>query len=44
MGKDNIFTGKVDTVAETNSTHNSVGKTFESVNMPKVSKFSAKNK
>jgi len=44
MGKDNVFTGKVDTIAETTSTHNSVGKTFESVNIPKISKFCAKNK
>ena len=42
MGKENVFTGKVDTIAETNSTNNSVGKRFESVVMPKVSKFSAK--
>ena len=44
MGKENVFTGKVDTIAETASTNNSVGKRFESVVMPKVSKFSAKNK
>ena len=44
MGKENVFTGKMDTVAETGSTNNSVGKRFESVVMPKVSKFSAKNK
>jgi hypothetical protein len=42
MGKENVFTGKVDSIAETSSTHNSVGKKFESVVMPKVSKFSAK--
>lgn len=42
MGKENVFTGKVDTVAETASTHNSVGKRFESVISPKASKFSAK--
>lgn len=42
MGKDNVFTGKVDTVTETGSTNNSVGKRFESVVMPKISKFSAK--
>lgn len=42
MGKQNVFTGKVDTIAETGSTNNSVGKRFESVVMPKVSKFNAK--
>ena len=42
MGKENVFTGKVETIAETNSTANSVGKRFQSVVMPKVSKFSAK--
>lgn len=42
MGKENVFTGKVDTIAETTSTHNSVGRHFESVAMPKVSKFCAK--
>lgn len=42
MGKENVFTGKVDTIAETGSTGNSVGKKFESVVMPKISKFSTK--
>lgn len=43
MGKENVFTGKVDTIAETASSNaNSVGKKFESVPIPKVSKFSAK--
>jgi hypothetical protein len=42
MGKENLFTGKVDTVVETGSTNNSVGRKFESVVMPKISKFSAK--
>jgi hypothetical protein len=28
MGKENVFTGKVDTIAETGSTNNSVGKKF----------------
>ena len=42
MGKENVFTGKVDTVAETGSTNTSVNKRFESVVMPKVSKFCAK--
>jgi hypothetical protein len=28
MGKENVFTGKVDTVTETGSTPNSVGKRF----------------
>ena len=43
MGKENVFTGKVDTIAETASNNNnSVGKRFESVAMPKISKFSAK--
>lgn len=43
MGKENVFTGKVDTIAETASSNaNSVGKRFESVAMPKVSKFSKK--
>jgi len=40
MGKENVFTGKVDTVNDTGSTSNSVGKRFESVVMPKISKFS----
>lgn len=39
MGKENVFTGKVETVGDTGSTNNSVGKRFESVVMPKVSKF-----
>jgi hypothetical protein len=42
MGKDNVFTGKVDTVADTGSTANSVNRKFESVVMPKISKFNAK--
>lgn len=42
MGKENVFTGKVDTIAETGQTNNSVGKRFESVAMPKASKFSAR--
>jgi hypothetical protein len=42
MGKENVFTGKVDTVTETGSTCNSVGRKFESVMMPKMSKFTAK--
>lgn len=42
MGKENVFTGKVETIAETASNNNSVGKRFESVAMPKVSKFSTK--
>ena len=43
MGKENVLTGKVDTIAETASSNaNSVGKRFESVAMPKVSKFSTK--
>lgn len=43
MGKENVFTGKVETIAETvSSNNNSVGKRFESVAMPKVSKFSSK--
>lgn len=42
MGKENVFTGKVETVTETGSTANSVGKRFESVLSPKVSKFSKK--
>jgi hypothetical protein len=43
MGKENVFTGKVDTIAETASSNaNSVGKRFESVPLPKVSKFSTK--
>lgn len=28
MGKENVFTGKVDTIADTGSTSNSVGKRF----------------
>ena len=39
MGKGNVFTGKVDTVPDTGSTTMSVGKRFESVVMPKGSKF-----
>lgn len=39
MGKENVFTGKVETVGDTGSTNNSVGKRFESVVMPKISKF-----
>ena len=42
MGKENVFTGKVDTVAESNNNQISIGKKMESVLMPKVSKFSAK--
>lgn len=42
MGKENVFTGKVETLAETGSTHNSVGKRFELMHSPKVSKFSIK--
>ena len=42
MGKENVFTGKVDTVAESNNNQISIGKKMESVIMPKVSKFSAK--
>ena len=42
MGKENVFTGKVETVAEMSSNNNSVGKRFESVALPKVSKFNAK--
>ena len=43
MGKENVFTGKVDTVTDAGSSaQNSVGKRFESVVMPKISKFSAK--
>lgn len=39
MGKENVMTGKTDTVGDTGSTANSVGKRFESVVMPKISKF-----
>ena len=42
MGKENVFTGKVDTITETGSTHNSVGKRFESMLSPKASKFNSK--
>ena len=42
MGRENVFTGKMDTVTETGSTHNSVGKRFESLISPKASKFNAK--
>lgn len=42
MGKQNLFTGKVETIAEVSSTNNSVGKNFESVVIPKVSKFNLK--
>lgn len=42
MGKENVLTGKTETVGDTGSTNNSVGKRFESVVMPKVSKFSKK--
>lgn len=42
MGKENVFTGKVNTVNDTGSTTNSVGKKFESIISPKASKFSAK--
>jgi serine/threonine protein kinase len=43
MGKENVFTGKVETVGDTGAlTSNSVGKRFESVVMPKISKFSTK--
>jgi hypothetical protein len=41
MGKENLFTGKVDTIADTGSGISSIGKKFDSVVMPKVSKFSA---
>jgi hypothetical protein len=37
-----VFTGKVDTITEVTSTNNSVGKNFESVVIPKVSKFNLK--
>lgn len=39
MGKENVFTGKVETVTETGSTAISVGKRFEAVLSPKASKF-----
>lgn len=42
LGRENVFTGKVDTVNEVASTNNSVGKRFESMISPKASKFSAK--
>jgi hypothetical protein len=42
MGKENVFTGKVETVTETGSTANSVGKRFESIISPKMSKFTRK--
>jgi len=42
MGKDNVFTGRMDTIVDTGMTNNSVGKTFESVQMPKASAFRAK--
>jgi len=42
MAKENVFTGKVDTIAETTSTKNSMGKKFESIMMPKISKFITK--
>ncbi|MCB0370472.1 MAG: hypothetical protein KDD45_13865, partial [Bdellovibrionales bacterium] len=42
MGRENVFTGKVDTMVETGSTNNSVGKRFESMISPKASKFNAK--
>lgn len=42
MGRENGFTGKVETLVETGSTNNSVGKRFESMISPKASKFSAK--
>ena len=42
MGKENVFTGKVDTIAETASNNNSIGKRFESVAMPKISKIKTK--
>lgn len=42
MGKENVFTGKVDTIAETGSATNSVGRKFESFIAPKASKFTAK--
>ncbi len=42
MGKENVFTGKVETVAETGSTGNSIGKRFEPVLSPKMSKFVAR--
>ena len=44
MGKENVFTGKVDTLTETGSTNNSVGKRFESFLSPKASKFNNNNK
>ena len=42
MGKENVFTGKVDTIAETGSTNNSVGRKFEPLMTPKMSKFTSK--
>lgn len=42
MAKENVFTGKVDTIAQTSSTSNSMGMKFESVMMPKISKFITK--
>jgi serine/threonine protein kinase len=42
LGKENVFTGKVDTLTETGSTNNSVGKRFESFLSPKTSKFNSK--
>ncbi len=42
MGKENVFTGKVDTIAETGSTNNSVGRKFEPMMTPKMSKFTSK--
>jgi hypothetical protein len=42
LGRENVFTGKVDTVSEVASTHVSVGKRFESMISPKASKFCAK--
>jgi hypothetical protein len=43
MAKENVFTGKVDNIAESNSTTNSMGKKFESIIIPKISKFITKN-
>lgn len=42
MAKENVFTGKIDTIAETHSTNNSMGKKFESAISPKMSRFTVK--
>ena len=42
MGKENVFTGKMETVAEAGVTNTSVNRRFESVMVAKVSKFCAK--